>query len=117
MKCVKKSYQGCEYNAYQGFKQKLEGMKYSVISIDAPLAGDKPYKHARRDIIDILPDALNDSFVIVIDDCNRRGEKATIAEIEQLLHRNGIAYEKGVYAGMSDCCVIASADNRFFCTM
>ena len=28
-----------------------------------------------------------------------------------------IMYFKGIYPGMTDCCVITSADNKFFCTM
>lgn len=116
-KCVKKRYLDCEYNAYKDFSDKLKGIKFSIISIDGPIGWDKPYKHSRRDILDILPEALEDSFVIIMDDYNRKGEKATIAEIEEVLKKNKIEYFKGIYPGMTDCCVLTSADNKFFCTM
>lgn len=115
--CVKKRYAGCEYNGYKDFSDNLKGIKFSVISIDGPMGWDKPYKHSRRDILEILPDALDDSFVIVMDDYNRKGEKATIAEIEEVLKNNNITYFKGIYPGLTDCCVLTSADNKFFCTM
>lgn len=115
--CVKKRYSGCEYNAYKDFSNNLNGLKFSIISIDGPVGWDRPYKHSRRDILDILPDALEDSFVIVMDDYNRKGEKATITEIEEVLKKNKIEYYKGIYLGMTDCCVLTSADNKFFCTM
>ena len=52
-----------------------------------------------------------------MDDYNRKGEKATIAEIEEVLKKNNIVYFKGIYPGLTDCCVLTSADNKFFCTM
>lgn len=115
--CVKRNFDSCEYNVYKDFGVLLKDKKFSVISIDGPNAGDKPYKHSRRDVLEILPDALEESFVIVMDDYNRKGEKATIAEIEEVLKKNNIVYFKGIYPGVTDCCVLTSADNKFFCTM
>ncbi len=117
LECVKKKYNNYIYNAYNNFKNALEGKKFSVLSVDGPAAWDEPYKYSRRDILDIIPYALEDSFVIVMDDCNRKGEKATIADIETLLYKNHIEYYKGIYLGMTDCCVLTSADNKFFCTL
>jgi 3,4-dihydroxy-2-butanone 4-phosphate synthase len=67
--------------------------------------------------LEFIPQILEKSFVIVMDDAEREGEIATIAEIESALKRNGIKFCKGIYPGMTTCCVIASADSEFLCSM
>lgn len=42
------------------------------------------------------------------------GEKATIAEIEEVLKKCNIKYYKVIYPGLSDCSVLTSVDNKFF---
>lgn len=114
LNCVEKEYDHSKYNAYDDLGKIISGKKYDVISVDAPKGSEK---HSRRDIVEFLPDILNPSFVIVIDDAQRPGERSTIAEIEGVLTGNKIAFCKGIYPGMTDCCVITSADNKFLCTM
>ena len=115
MPCITKEYNGCKFDAYDGFKESLSGFKYSVISVDAPLGSDD--KYSRRDILDIIPQCLDEDFVIVFDDVNRTGEKNTITDIESCLKTNGIVYYKAIYFGLTDICVIASKNNRFFCSL
>ena len=111
---VEKDYKGVKYYAYKDISSIVDNKKYDVISIDGPWGSDK---YSRRDIIDYIPAILNDSFVIIMDDSQREGEQATIAEIEEKLKRNGIDYYEGVYPGMSNCTVIVSSDNKFMCSM
>ena len=112
--CVKKQYDGCEYNAFQDLAGAIGDRKYAVISIDAPRGTPK---HSRRDILDIIPKALEDSFAIVMDDCERDGEKATIAELETALKNAGIDYCEKVYKGQTYCCVITTPDQKFLCSL
>ncbi|MBR6344613.1 MAG: hypothetical protein IKR70_02660 [Lachnospiraceae bacterium] len=114
VECVKKQYNGVEYNAYLDIKDIVGNNKYDVISIDAPLGATK---YARRDILDYIPDILNKSFAIVIDDTEREGEINTIKEIKQKLEKSGIKYSEGIYFGMSNVTVIASEDNKYLCSM
>lgn len=102
--------------AFKDFKESLHGLKFDFISIDAPL-GAYGKVYARIDILEILPDCLNEDFVIIIDDYNRNGEKHTVNEIEQSLKRNGIVYVKGIYYGEKQCMVICSEKLKFICSM
>lgn len=117
LECVEKVLNGCTYNAYKDFDKTLNGQKFSVISVDAPIAAGKAYRYARRDIVEVLPDILEEDFVIVIDDAQRKGETATVREIQELLKANKIDVCTGYYAGISTCCVITSANNRFLCSL
>ena len=96
-------------------KDSIIGKKYSVISIDGPLGSNDEY--SRRDILKIIPDVLEDSFVIILDDVNRKGELNTVREIEEILQDNNIPYFEGFYYGITDCCVVTSKDNQFICSL
>ena len=112
--CTEKVYKGVKYNAYADIGQIVLGCKYDVISVDAPIGGSN---YARRDILEYIPQVLSEKFVILVDDSQRKGEKKTIADIEKLLNSSGIKYKKGTYRGLDHTTVIASEDNKFFCTM
>jgi hypothetical protein len=113
---ITKEIDGNVFFGYSDLKGALHGKKFSVISVDAPQGGAK-HTYARRDIIDFLPDILESSWVILIDDADRKGEKRTISDIEKKLSDKGIEYCSGIYKGATSLCVIASVDNRFLCTM
>ena len=101
---------------FKNFKETFSGKKFDFISIDAPL-GAEAIVYARVDILDLLPECLAESFVIVVDDYNRQGEKNTVAVLEDILQKNEIIYTKGVYSGKKDCIVICSEDLKFVCSM
>lgn len=113
---IKKIYKGTQYNAYENLAKDIKGKKFSVISIDAPI-GDRKYKYNRRDILELIPDVLEESFVILIDDAQRWGEKNTIKNIKRILQGKNIPYCTSIYSGETNCCVIASADNAFLCSL
>lgn len=112
--CIEKKYKGVQYNAYNLFERVVANRKYHLISVDGPFGSDR---YSRRDIIDFIPGILEESFVIIFDDTNRQGEKDTINELESVLSANGIVFHKGIYESIKDCTVIASEDNRFFCSL
>lgn len=101
---------------YENFKEHLGDMKYDLISVDAPFGGaDNEY--SRIDILEIIPECLADSFVIMIDDANRKGEQHTIKLLEDKLTEQGILFSTGKYVGDKDTYVIASEDKKFVCTL
>ena len=105
-----------EVLSYKDFAKVLENRKFDFISIDAPFGGNAKI-YARIDVLRILPQCLNDNFIIVIDDYNRKGEKNMVIEMEKVLQENGIKYNKGVYAGEKECLVIVSPNNKFLTSM
>lgn len=112
--CIEKVYRGNKYTAYNNLESLLKNKKYTVISIDGPKGSDR---YSRRDILEFLPEILNNSFVILVDDAERVGEKDTIYEIRKKLSNNGIEFCEGLYPGMTECVIFTSINNRFLCTM
>lgn len=112
---IEKNIEGCAFMAYKDFDEIVNNRKFDVISIDGPFGSDG--KYSRRDILNCIPNILGESFVIIIDDMQRIGEQNTFEDIKQVLSRNGIAYEFGLYSGEKSCGVIVSANNSFICSM
>ena len=101
---------------YKDFEEMMEGKKFNLVSIDAPFGGNAK-KYARVDLLKIMPDCLDKSFMIMIDDYNRPGEKETVRKIEEVLNLAGISYSKGMYCGVKETAVITSSDWAFLCTL
>lgn len=101
---------------FKGFKDAFDGKHYNFIIIDAPLGGDMK-QYSRVDICRMLPDVLEEKFIILVDDANRAGEANTIMAMEEILTQNGIKYMKGKYSGQNDCVVICSEDLGFVTSM
>ena len=101
---------------FKNFAETFKGQKFDFISIDAPLGGDMK-QYARIDVLQLLPDCLADSFIIVIDDAERSGETHTIREMTETLKRNDISFAQGRYSGKKDCVVICSENLKFVCSM
>ena len=114
VECVEKEHKKIGYYAYEDISKIVSGKKYDVISVDGPKGSDK---YSRRDIIEFIPDILNKSFVIIMDDAEREGEISTLKDIKAKLEKNKIEYCEGIYPGMTRCTVIASVDNKFLCSM
>lgn len=101
---------------YKDFGAQFERQKFDFISIDAPLGGDMK-QYARIDVLQLIPNCLSDDFIIMIDDCNRTGEQATVRDIEEKLKSCSIPCRIGKYSGDKDAVVIASEKNKFVCSM
>lgn len=105
-----------EVLAYADFQKELSRYKFDLILIDAPFG--KPYNiYARIDIIDLIPQCLNEDFVILIDDYHRDGEKNMSEILKKKLRENQIEFFEGVYKGNKDTLIITSKDKKFLCTM
>ena len=101
---------------YKGFAEKFADKQYGLILIDGPFGGHEDI-YARVDIMDILPNCLEKSFVILIDDYNRVCEKQMAELLKQAMFQHNIAFESGVYSGIKDTLIITSLNNHFFCSM
>lgn len=101
---------------FKGFKETFQGQKFDFISVDAPLGSDMK-QYSRIDILCLMPDCLKNSFVIMIDDTERKGETRTISEMENCLNSNNIAYKRGQYSGKKDCTLISSLDLSFLASL
>ena len=68
------------------------------------------------DILDIIPGCLEKQFVILIDDCERIGEKHTIELLEEKLRENKIDFHSGYqYWGVTSVYICVSNDLEFLC--
>lgn len=120
-KLVKKTIEKEKYYAYENLGDDIKEMKFDVISVDAPFGfgceNGKVQSYSRRDIIEYLPSILSDNFVIVVDDCQRLGEKKTVQDILKILDSRGINVSTGIYRGQAHVCVIAPEKNKFLCSL
>lgn len=85
-----------------------------MISIDAPFGGDID---SRSDILEFIPEILTDDFVIVLDDANRVGEKATLEKMKKRLDNSNMDYSYGIYKGVTDVAVVCSVKVRFLASL
>ncbi len=114
LKNYKKKFKGIELNAYKNFKEEFKGQKFDLITIDGPVGVGQEY--SRMDILDIIPDCLEQKFIILIDDCERVGEQRTIELLEQKLEDNKIKFHKGYqYWGVTSVYICVSDDLEFLC--
>jgi len=101
---------------FKGFKEMFQGQKFDFIFIDAPLGGDMK-QYARIDLLSILPECLNEKFVIMIDDTERSGEANTAREITKYLTECGVAVKKGWYWGKKDMILLCDEQQSFLTSM
>lgn len=101
---------------YVGFKEEMQGKKFDLIMIDGPYGYRSP-DFSRVDVLGILPDCLNNEFVILMDDCDRNGERRTCEMILFMLQEAGIQYYAYTYSGEKDVTIIVSQNLRFLCLM
>jgi len=101
---------------YAGFEDRFRGKKFDFICIDGPYGFRSP-EFSRIDIVSILPECLNEQFVILLDDCQRVGEMNTLRLITQILKEKQIKYSVNVYEGEKHTGLVVSEDLSFLCTM
>lgn len=103
-----------DVRTFAGFTAGIQDKKFDFIMIDAP-KGSASY--SRVDILKVIPQCLQDSFIIILDDYERKGEQKTIKEVLKVLDTHNIKYVTGVYSGEKDVIVITSEDNKFLCSL
>lgn len=110
---------GCshEVRKYVGFSEALASRKFDLLIVDAPFGYDMK-ELARIDILDIVRnDCLASSFVIMVDDYDRDGEKGMVKHLKTILDEMRIEYAEGAYAGNKTTYIITSPDKVFLTSM
>lgn len=103
-----------QVNLYRDFAQKLGTRKYDLVFIDGPFGSPL---YSRIDILDILPECLADSFILMLDDAERAGEQNTLTMIGNVLAESNITCCVNYYSGLKATAIVTSEDMHFFCTM
>lgn len=103
-----------EITMYAEFVSTFKDKKFDLIIIDAPYGSEG---YSRVDCIGILPECLKESFVIMLDDYDRMGEKRTAQLFMNALTNAGIPFATGVYQGEKATLIITSKDLKFLCSL
>ncbi len=105
---------------FSGFEEKFSKLKFDFIIIDAPFGqapDDRRKIMSRVDVLRILPMCLEKSFVIILDDFERQGERTTAAEIDDKLKESGVEFKTANYSGSKDTRIWCSPDLSFLCSL
>ncbi len=98
---------------YSDFTNKLSDKKFDLMLIDAPFGWNEPY-YSRIDCLDLVPASLSKSFVIMIHDVMRSGEKRTFELMKEKLTGCGMDIGSRIYQNLG---LIVSKNNKFLCTL
>lgn len=100
---VEKQMEGQKYFAYEDFTGAVKEISgpCNLILVDGPFGGRS--ERSRRDIVPHLPKILAEDFVIMVDDCGRKGEENLLQEIKGILDRERIGYAEGIYRSGGTC--------------
>ena len=88
--------EGCRGIWYHNLPQQLESARFDLMVIDGPVGTPQ---YSRAGFLDLIPQHLADTFVIVMDDCHRSGERQTVARLRCLLNARRIPYGEAEYVG------------------
>lgn len=110
-----KNYEG-KVNMYKDFEEQvcLPNVKYDLVSIDGPFYSKNI---SRIDCLNLIPNNLNKSFIIMLDDYQQKSVENLAKEILKKLDESNIAYVKGTYYGEKQNYIIASSDNKWVVSM
>lgn len=96
--------------AYKKLSSEIKGT-FDLYIVDGPFGTDR---FSRYDICTLIDRCrIDDEFMIVIDDYDRRGEKDTVHRLIDMLERKGIKTFTGIYAGIKSQIIIATTKYRF----
>lgn len=109
-------YKNNSVRVYKDFEEKVSNNVFDLIFIDGPLSSDMK-DYARIDVLKIIPHSISKSFIIVIDDYNRIGEKNTVLQIIKKLDSANIKYCTKEYSGIVSTKVICSEDLKYVCSL
>lgn len=106
---------GQPVRVFKEFESTFQAQKFDYICIDAP-RGDLS-NFSRIDILPLLPHCLKENFIIMVHDCQRIGERNTVAAIKSILAEYRISFHEKNYKGIVDTIVLCSDDLKFITTL
>ena len=88
---------GIASDKYEALDDVAADKKFDLIMIDGPFGYDRTYP--RSNVLDLVPQHLNDSFAIIFDDAERQGEQNTAQLLMDKLHENHIEFQTSYCRG------------------
>ncbi|MFA5306192.1 MAG: hypothetical protein WC365_01970 [Candidatus Babeliales bacterium] len=101
------TYNGYATKNYDNFFQQLHEFKFDFIVVDG---GDTSERYSRTSVLDLIPNNLHQSFVIVFDDFSRPGEQDTVREVLNKLESAHIKYSTAIFQGTKTQRIVCSED-------
>ena len=98
---------GFSVDSYKNLNHLVETVKFNLIINDGPMGNDR---YSRSGIIDLIPQNLAQSFVILFDDYDRRGEQDTVALVCNKLKEHSYQFKTTIYKGIKHQYLIYSPD-------
>lgn len=95
---------------YKNFSSVFTQEKFDFIFIDGPQGSSE---YSRVDITELLPECLEESFVIMMDDSERTGEHHTLQTIARILISNNISCKWATIDGIKNTDMIVSDNLEF----
>ncbi len=108
------NYKNEETLSYKNIHDEFHNQKFNLILVDAPFAS---IRYSRSQILTLLPNCLEQSFCIMIDDCERNGEKETIQELFKIFNDQNVKYCSNLYSGSKVHILVCSEDLKFLTTI
>ena len=111
---VLKNVKGFEVNSYLDFETKIAS-SFDFYVVDGPFGSPR---FSRYDIVLLVEKfQLNNEFIILLDDTNRRGEVDTLNEIIKILSSKGINSHLGHYQGNKRVSIISSDKYKYLISL
>lgn len=83
--------------------------KFDMLIVDGPIG---VRKCSRLGAMEFVGKNLNDEFIILFDDAERKGEKETIELVSRELERKGIVFESGSISGVKEQAILCTGKFR-----
>lgn len=103
-------YDGIATTFYRELTSCIKDKKFDLIILDGPQGVEG---FSRAGILGLIPENLSESFIIIVDDCQRQGEQNTYVEILKKLSSLKINCDHCLYGGLKKQNVIFSPDLAF----
>lgn len=104
-----RKFEGFDVLAYKGLETKLKDIRFNVIISD----GMSSKRYSRSYVVGLVEKNLQDSFVMIFDDCDRVGETETAQMVMNKLSFLGVDYGMTAYEGSKKQIVIYSKNFNF----
>ncbi|MBP5352863.1 MAG: glycosyltransferase family 8 protein [Alphaproteobacteria bacterium] len=102
---------GVDSDKYATLDDVTTGKKFDLIIIDGPFGYERTYP--RTNVLDLIPQHLNDDFVIILDDVERQGEQNTAQLIVDKLRDNHIEFQTSYCYGYKRQLLLTSKSLHF----
>lgn len=114
MPLVKKNHNGFEFNGYENIENTITS-KYDLYIIDGPFGSPR---YSRFDIYYLVEKlAIEDEFILILDDSHRSGESETANEIMKMLKEKGFTVFEKSYKGVKNVKLIGTSKYRYCSTL